>query len=205
MKKLFELYNKFINGSLNIHGILLTPIAMDDNTITFEMDNPEDISYSEECLKGYLMENTDKFKTVLGLPRLNLNPKISNADTLYINWDLKNKIEDYLNSVNVLTLKHNDTINKIYIEHSDFDIVIQDETKVKISNYVNPIKSTIDYGTGEKPTILMKAIEMYEYNQSQHRYDETDESYLGIDSILNEEEALVDPDWMVQYVVTYFD
>jgi len=205
MKKLFELYNKFINGSLNIHGLLLTPIAMDDNSITFEMDNPQDISYSKDCLQGYLMENTDKFKTVLGLPRLNLNPKISNADTLYINWALKNKIEDYLNSVNVLTLKHNDTINKIYIEHNDFDIVIQDETKVKISNYVNPIKSTIDYGVGEKPTILMKAIEMYEYNQSQHRYDETDESYLGVDSILNEEKALVDPDWMVQYVVTYFD
>jgi hypothetical protein len=205
MKKLFELYNKFINGSLNIHGILLTPIAMDHTSITFEMDNPEDISYTKDCLQGYLMDNIDGFKRLLGDPKLKLIPRISNAETLYINWDLKNKIEDYLNSVNVLTLKHNDTINKIYIEHSDFDIVLQDDNKVKISNYVNPIKSTVNYGTGEKPTILMKAIEMYEYNQHQHRYDETDESYLGIDSILNEEKALVDPDWMVQYVVTYFD
>jgi hypothetical protein len=49
------------------------------------------------------------------------------------------------------------------------------------------------------------AIKRYKNAQELSKYDETELSYPKFDEIIDENPALVDNDWMVQYVITEFD
>jgi hypothetical protein len=76
---------------------------------------------------------------------------------------------------------------------------------LKVINYVKPLKAFV-YGIGgREKSEIEKAVRLYEDYQRKGKYNETEENYEKIDDILDhQQESLVDPDWMVQYVATKF-
>jgi len=84
-------YNKISKqGGLNFHGIKLIPNLVDD-TIEFEMDNENDLSYSKQALTYYVNNKFLKFIRLFGASSFTHQIiysrvlKINNAEDIYLN------------------------------------------------------------------------------------------------------------------------
>ena len=200
-EKNLELYKKYLKGSLNVNGIELIPYKTDRiNTIYFKIHNPNDVSYSEMSLKGWVTESISKFYEIIGISDEPIFEIL--GDSYYINNKLTNEINEYFNSITKITYKS----LSIKVEHLGLSINFTNDNSLIIENYVKPLKATIQLTNGrEKNTDLDFAIERYRNNQKLNKYDETEENYLKIDTILENENALIDHEWMVEFVVTKFE
>ena len=202
-KKYLELYTKYINGHLNVNGVLLQPLGFNyNNVMVFEITNPNDVSYSYSALRGFANESMILFQKLLGVEKevRTLIQSPSDDESLYINEELLTKIKNYLKTVKVLKVGP----HEIQIKPVNAEIEINDNGLV-IKNYVKPLKTflyTQNKGRGESE--IKFTVKQYRSFQKQSKYDETDYFYSNIDEILEGEIALVDNEWMVEYVKTEF-
>ena len=201
-EKVLELYQKYLKGNLDINGVNLIPYKIDKiYTIYYKIDNPNDISYSEMALRGWITESIDKFYGIIGFDKKPTFEIIGKS--YYLNNDIKNQIDTFLNSINRVACNNNLYIE---VEHKGFSINFLNENSLLIENYVKPLKATIELTNGKHKKIdLDFAIERYKNSQKLSKYDETEENYLQIDNILEDQDALIDHEWMVEYVVTKFE
>ena len=202
-EKYLELYTKYINGRLNVNGVLLQPLGFDySNTMVFEITNPNDVSYSYSSLKGFTNESMQSFQKLLGVEKdvRTLIQSPSDNESLYINEELLTKIKNYLKTVKVLKVGP----HEIQIKPVNVEIKINDNGLV-IKNYVKPLKTFLyTQNKGRGKSEIEFTVKQYQSFQKKSKYDETDYSYSNIDEILEGEIALVDNEWMVEYVKTEF-
>lgn len=202
-KKYLELYTKYLNGHLNVNGVLLQPLGFDySNTMVFEMTNPNDVSYSYSALRGFTNESMQSFQKLLGVEKdvRTLIQSPSDDESLYINEELLTKIKNYLKTVKVLKVG----FHEIQIKPVNVEIEINDNGLV-IKNYVKPLKTFLyTQNKGIDKSEIEFTVKRYQSFQKQREYDETDYFYSNIDEILEGEIALADNEWMVQYVKTEF-
>jgi len=202
-KKYLELYTKYINGHLNVNGVLLQPLGFDySNVMVFEITNPNDVSYSYSALRGFANESMQLFQKLLGVEKevRTLIQSPTDDESLYINEELLTKIKNYLKTVKVLKVG----AHEIHIKPVNATIKII-ENDLVIKNYVKPLKTflfTQNKGRGESK--IEFTVKNYQSFQKQSKYDESDYFYSNIDEILEGEIALVDNEWMVEYVKTEF-
>ena len=202
-KKYLELYIKYINGHLNVNGVLLQPLGFDySNVMVFEITNPNDVSYSYSALRGFANESMQLFQKLLGVEKevRTLIQSPTDDESLYINEELLTKIKNYLKTVKVLKVG----AHEIHIKPVNAEIEII-ENDLVIKNYVKPLKTflyTQNKGRGESK--IEFTVKRYQSFQKQSKYDESDYFYSNIDEILEGEIALVDNEWMVEYVKTEF-
>ena len=203
-EKYLELYLRYIKGHLTINDILLYPFSYsDDGVMMFEMSNPNDVSYSYAALKGFANESMESFQKLLGIQKeVHTLIRSSNDDeSLYINEELLTKIKNYLKTVTTLKVGS----HEIHIKPVKVEIEITKDEGLLIRNYVKPLKTflyTQNRGRGESE--IEFTVTRYRSFQKQSKYDETEYSYPLIDEILEGEIALVDNEWMVEYVKTEF-
>jgi len=202
-KKYLELYTKYLNGHLNVNGVLLQPLGFDySNTMVFEITNPNDVSYSYSSLKGFTNESMQLFQKLLGVEKdvRTLIQSPSDNESLYINEELLTKIKNYLKTVKVLKVGP----HEIQIKPVNVEIEINDNGLV-IKNYVKPLKTFLyTQNKGRGKSEIEFTVKQYQSFQKKSKYDETDYFYSNIDEILEGEIALVDNEWMVEYVKTEF-
>ena len=203
-KKYLELYTKYLNGHLNVNGVLLRPLGFDHSqTMVFEVINPNDVSYSYAALKGFTNESMESFQKLLGIQKEvhTLIRSSNDEESLYINEELLTKIKNYLKTVTTLKVGS----HEIHIKPVKVEIEITKDEGLLIRNYVKPLKTflyTQNRGRGESE--IEFTVTRYRSFQKQSKYDETEYSYPLIDEILEGEIALVDNEWMVEYVKTEF-
>jgi hypothetical protein len=203
-KKYLELYTKYLNGHLNVNGVLLRPLGFDHSqTMVFEVINPNDVSYSYAALKGFANESMESFQKLLGIQKEvhTLIRSSNDEESLYINEELLTKIKNYLKTVTTLKVGS----HEIHIKPVKVEIEITKDEGLLIRNYVKPLKTflyTQNRGRGESE--IEFTVTRYRSFQKQSKYDETEYSYPLIDEILEGEIALVDNEWMVEYVKTEF-
>ena len=203
-KKYLELYTKYLNGHLNVNGVLLRPLGFDHNQLmVFEVTNPNDVSYSYAALKGFANESMESFQKLLGIQKEvhTLIRSSNDEESLYINEELLTKIKNYLKTVTTLKVGS----HEIHIKPVKVEIEITKDEGLLIRNYVKPLKTflyTQNRGRGESE--IEFTVTRYRSFQKQSKYDETEYSYPLIDEILEGEIALVDNEWMVEYVKTEF-
>ena len=201
--KYLELYTKYIKGHLNVNGVLLQPLGFDySNTMVFEITNPNDVSYSYSSLKGFTNESMQLFQKLLGVEKdvRTLIQSPSDNESLYINEELLTKIKNYLKTVKVLKVGP----HEIQIKPVNVEIEINDNGLV-IKNYVKPLKTFLyTQNKGRGKSEIEFTVKQYQSFQKKSKYDETDYFYSNIDEILEGEIALVDNEWMVEYVKTEF-
>jgi len=200
-KKILELYQKYLKDGLFISGVRLVPYKIDKiYTIYYKIDNPDDISYSEMSLRGWVTESLNKFYEIIGFDNEPIFEIL--GESYYVNDSLMNELGEYLKTVKKIVCNNNLLID---IEHKGFSVEFHGDNSLLIENYVVPLKAIIKLTNGrEKRTDLDFAIERYKNHQKLSKYDETEFNYIQIDTILENKEALIDPEWMVEYVVTKF-
>lgn len=201
-EKIVQFYIKFLKGSLDINGVKIVPYKMDsDNLMYFKIDNPDDVSYSEMSLKGWITESLDKFYNFIGID--SGTPKFEILGrSFYMNDTLTNELHDFFKSVNRISCYN----YNIEVEHLGLSFNFVGDNSFLIENYIRPIKASIKLSNGKfKKINLDYAIERYKESQRHGKYDETETNYIEIDTILDNELALVDHEWMVEYVVTKFE
>ena len=203
-KKYLELYTKYLNGHLNVNGVLLRPLGFDHSqTMVFEVINPNDVSYSYAALKGFANESMESFQKLLGIQKEvhTLIRSSNDEESLYINEELLTKIKNYLKTVKVLKVGS----HEIHIKPVKVEIEITKDEGLLIRNYVKPLKTFLyTQNKGKVESKIEFTVERYQSFQKGSKYSETDRSYPHIDEILEGETALVDNEWMVSYVKTEF-
>jgi hypothetical protein len=108
--RLLSLFLKDLEPPVNINGLILNPQVGFDS-ITWEIENPNNLSYSTEVVEGYLQELLYQFQITTGTKDLpewkncwNKYCKVNDSD-VYINRELSNKINqqcDRLNSIKLI-------------------------------------------------------------------------------------------------------
>lgn len=202
-EKYLELYKKYIGGGLNLDGIILTPISINgEYDITFHLSNPEDKSYSEPAIRGWVNENRFKFLEILGVSR-DYMPSYLDIEKLYFSKTLIKQLTQYFKSVKVVKIG----AWSIYVKHLYFTAGIRRDESLVVTNYVEPYKCVVTTQEGKVYDVPLKeGLEHYKHWQRDSKYDETELNYPNFDEIIDSEgDVLVDGDWMVQYVVTEFD
>jgi len=199
-ERYLELYKKYIKGEENIFGIRLIPVDItDDYEITYRMDNPKKISYSKQSIRGWITERREEFNNVLGL---NIDEMMYlDCDNFYLNQELIDELTSYFNSIREVKVGP----WEIRVRHGYFTAGIRNDDSFVVTNYVDPIRADLTTANaGWTKTDLDTAISRYKNWQRQSKYDETERIYSKFDEIIDKYPALVDNDWMVQYVITEF-
>jgi hypothetical protein len=108
--KLLQLFIKDIEPPVNINGLLLHP-QLNEDSIEWDIENPNNLSYSTDVVEGYLQELLYQFQITTGTKDLpewkncwNKYCKVNDSD-VYINRELSNKINqqcDRLNSIKLM-------------------------------------------------------------------------------------------------------
>jgi len=108
--RLLRLFLKYLNPPININGLILHP-QFGDDSITWDIENPKNYSYSTEVVEGHLQELLYEFQISTGTSGLpewencwNKYCKVTDSD-VYITRELSNKINqqcDRLNSIKLM-------------------------------------------------------------------------------------------------------
>ena len=202
-EKYLELYTKYINGRLNVNGVLLKPIKFEDDVMTFKMSNPKDKSYSYHALEGFANESFELFQELIGVGEHLPSPTIQSDDdvSFYINGELFSEIKEYLKNILVLKFKE----CEINIKPMYFDISLSRGNEIKIVNYVKPLNTFIrSLPNNRTKSDILETVFKYKEYQNKARFDETEFIYPLIDDILEKEKSLMDDDLMIGYISTEF-
>lgn len=108
--RLLKLFLNYLNPPVDINGLILNPQVGFDSII-WDIENPDNLSYSTEVVEGYLQELLYQFQISTGTKDLpewkNCWDKYCgvNDSDVYINRELSNKINqqcDRLNSIKLI-------------------------------------------------------------------------------------------------------
>jgi hypothetical protein len=212
-KKIFDLYKKFIKGTLNVHGIELSPDLHESGSfIEFLFNNPKDLPYSKEGLSGFVQESFHDFGKFIGLDLLKLwRDKFDiDCEDLYVTEELYYRIDNTLKNIRDLKLVYDwMTTVHLKVKHIKTNIFMENRDTLVVENVVKPllayykIKSEDDEKS-IKNIELKDGVDEYEYLQTIRRFDDSETNYLIIDDVFNNYPALLDNDWQVNYTTTIF-
>jgi hypothetical protein len=113
--RLLSLFLKYLNPPVNINGLILKAQVGFDSII-WEIENPNNLSYSTEVVEGYLQELLYEFQISTGTKDLpewkncwNKYCKVNDSD-VHINRELANKINQQCDRLNIIKLVDGDTL-----------------------------------------------------------------------------------------------
>lgn len=215
-EKILKLFKRFAGDEIDIHGLKCIPVRVGEEIISknhnkpyypieFKIENPNKVSYFYSIVEEELMDIVQEFGEYV---TYKFTPEVSWNDTpkFYLNNETKNKIQKVFDSVREIKF----TTGTPFVGYKRYVINIEsvgmrlgweDAETYYIDNKVKLISATLN---GEK-TDVVDVIEEYidNYLYFKETYYETEEYYLDIDSILNQE-PLLKADWIATYYNTKF-
>ena len=223
-----ELYlnmlTKFFKGKINVDGVLFYPIGIFDanmgpDVLTFRMENPKNLSYTQAAIESLLDEQVNYFNKLAGMgEHSRFSAKVENIEEIYVQEDIKSIVNNVLSKVTKLKTnfyedeESNLSVYDILIIDPEYVTYEMDDDFVRINNFVKLIKAyQYDRTTDEliKEISIEDAISGYEWWQSYHTYDETEINYPELDVIFSDSELgiskFIDADFQAPYVVTNFE
>ena len=116
--KLLRLFLKTIDTPLNINGLLLYP-QLNEDSIEWDIENPNDVSYSNFVVDGHLEELLYDFMIMTGTkdrPEWGSNIyekfcRVGNVRYFYINQELRQKINDKCSDFTSIELHDEEKLN----------------------------------------------------------------------------------------------
>jgi hypothetical protein len=198
-----KLFGKFIGNPVNINGLELTlsagPSDVDGYCLfNFDINNNDDVSFLNEVVKEEIIEIIADFSKYVPLK---IYPHINFGETpYYFSEDLNLRIKNFFGGIK--SIWYGDGFHPIVIdgESIGFDVeVIDDEliltNKFKVyETYVNGVK--VD--DTKSVSINYKIRTM-----ANSRFWESENIYIGLDSVLNDY-PLLNKGWITQSYVTTF-
>ena len=206
--KLLSLFIKSLESPTNINGLLLYPQVSDDN-ITWELKNPNDLSYAPNVVEGYLEELFYDFMVMTGTKdrpewgdgytkycRLNNNYKV------YINKSLRNDINKVSEKLKTINLEDGTELeSECYVKN--WDITYQDNEALYIYVSLELFNPKIN-GEEVDDDTLESFIQDFTYNDTAP--DQETDIIWSIATVIMDDKNLFDNDYMfVTPVIGYFD
>ena len=143
----------------NFHGIIIKPL-FDDELITFEFNNPNNLSYNITPIRGYFYDECDMFGKILGITELEMYTKYikhtdyTHGNRLFINdsdkQELTNITKKYANKFIMNSSRYDvslsadvSVVGDIHLSSYDSD-AIDIDVDLKFENLTNPKKPNYD-------------------------------------------------------------
>jgi hypothetical protein len=195
MEEIFKLFYSSLEKPTNIKGIILFP-SIKDEKIVWKYDNPTELSFNTYVLETCI---EDLFYTFCKHAEMTLVPifpifwDIDSPKTLYINEELKSKIEQSLLDINNLVLCYNNTYLECNSQLFDWKLSQEDPETI----FLVVIFKLFDIFIDNEPVDSTKAIEWIEeyYYEGEANIDA--EQLLDPTSfIILEEELISDESYM---------
>jgi hypothetical protein len=213
-EKILKLFKKFAGDPLDIQGLIVTPVKVEPSPKTFrgadltnmyfKVTNPDDVPYFSPIVEDRIYDETDDFEAFVN-EKIEVYFVPSFKTGMYINEELRSKIQKVFNSVKVIEFTTGTPFigyerYKLFIESVGLSIGGWDSESYYIINNAK-IKSA--YKNGE-PCDIKEAKDEYTevFLPDKDSYWETENLYMEIDNILNEYPLFSDP---YRNVVSYYD
>jgi len=126
--KLSKLFIRDLEPPVNINGLLLNP-TLNEDFIEWDIENPNDISYSNFVIDGHLEEKLHDFMVMTGTKDREEWGKdiyekycrVGNVRYFYINQELRDKINDKCSKFTSIELQDGEKLNsECYVLNWDF-------------------------------------------------------------------------------------
>jgi hypothetical protein len=213
-QRLIKLYYDKLKKPTVINGLVLHPFMV-DNKIKWEVENPNDVSFASTVVEGYLEEMLHGFLTLTGIsnstyPNTSINwselsrdyCKLTKSD-VYINKEIRNKINRSFNNLKEITLNDSGSIliAKCFIKGWSIDYIETDSLGFHLDlELSNP---NID-GENVDDDTLQDYIQSFIYDDTSH--DQETEIIWKASSIVQNEKNLFDGDYMyTESIIGYYD
>jgi hypothetical protein len=206
--KLLSLFIKSLDSPTNINGLLLYP-QLNEEKITWKLKNPNDLSYSNPVIDGYLEELLYDFMIMTGTKdrpewgNWTEHCKLGNIRHFYINQELRDKINDACNKFTSIKLEDegNELNSECYV--MNWDIGYEDS---EIFNFFISLELTNPKINDEEvdDDTLDEFIKEFIYNDTAGE-QETDAIWNLITRVIDDKN-MYDSSYMIaNAVIGYFD
>lgn len=207
MEKLIGMYYKSLKKPTNINGLLLYPF-MEDGNIRWEYDNQNNVSFNIDTIEGYLEQLIDDFFKLVGIkPDFRvIGPKYCKIDspkTLYINNELKSKLDKSLSKINKINLFDGDENFKCDSKMVNWELKYQDSESLSLYVSFKIYNAYID----KEPVDDIKASKwLQEFVYSEESMESEHDVVHEATGIIYREKNIYDSDYMyVNIVLDYYD
>lgn len=201
-----------------MNGLVLHPFMI-DNKIKWEVENPNDVSFSSDVVEGHLEEMLHKFLTLAGLvDGYSVNPsvdwselsqnycRLSESD-VHIGKDLRNKINQKCDRFNTIKLKDEGQILTTNCYVKDWSIEYPDTESLYFHVSLELTNTHIDWGVESEYVdydTTSKFLKEFMYNDTSSE-QETDLLWQIITEIYNEKNMFDDTYMFYVGLIEYYD
>ena len=207
--KLLRLFLKTIDTPLNINGLLLYP-QLNEDSIEWDIENPNDISYSNFVVDGRLEESLYDFMVMTGtkdLPEWGSDIyekycRVGNVRYFYINQELRDEINAKCNNFTSIKLVDDEELNsECYI--MNWDIGYEDSEMFNFYLSLELTNPKID-GVDVDDDTLHDFIQNFTYNDTAQE-QELDAVWHIITEIIDNKNMYDSTYMYSNAVIGYFD
>lgn len=213
-EKLIKLYYNKLKKPTIIHGLVLHPFIVDDRII-WEVENPNDVSYSSTVIEGHLEEMLYEFLELAGVVNREkvsggldwsvIGPKycrLSKQD-VYISKETRDKINKSLENFNEIQFNDSGSILNAECFVKNWSIEYPDTESLYFHLDLELFNPNIDNEDVDDDT-LQEFIESFIYDEDSS--DQEQDLISEQMSILYNEKNLIDTDYMfIMPVIGYYD
>jgi hypothetical protein len=213
-ERLIKLYYEKLKKPTIIYGLVLHPFMV-GYQIKWEVENPNDVSFASTVVEGHLEEMLHDFLTLAGITNAHYPSsgldwsqlsidycKLTKSD-VYINKEIRNKINRSFNNLKEITLNDSGSIliAKCFIK--DWSIEYIDTEALGFHLDLELFNPNID-GENVDDDTLQDYIQSFIYDETSH--DQEAEIIWEAASIVQNEKNLFDNDYMyTQAIIGYYD
>jgi len=196
MEEIFKLFYNSLEKPIDIKGILLFPYIEDDK-IVWRYDNPADLSFNtyvlETCIEDLFYDFCKQAEMTL-VPTFPIFWDIDSPKTLYINEELKSKIEQSLLEIKDLSYWDDNNSNLVCKSQMDYWELSQEFSE---TIFLEVGFNLYDIFIDNVPVDSIKANKWLEgYMHAENAIVEGEYLLDGIKYIISEEETLLDESYM---------
>ena len=201
-EKIIKLFKQFAGDPLDIKGLVVTPVKVepsfkrkDRTNMYFRVQSPNDISYFSPIVQNYIYDETEEFGDFIN-EKIDVFFVPSFKLGLYLNEELKSKIQKVFDSVNVIEFTTGTPFigyerYKLFIKSVGITTSFWDDESFYIMNNVRAIRAEKN-GDWWDPKVVVSEY-LNDFLPEMEGYWETENLYSQIDNILNDYPLFKDP------------
>jgi hypothetical protein len=213
-ERLIKLYYNKLKKPTVKYGLVLHPFMV-DNKIKWEVENPNDVSFSSTVVEGHLEEMLHDFLKLAGVTNgynptsgldwseLSRNYCRLNKDDVYVSKNTRNKINESLENLNKIKLDDNGSILISECFVKNWSLEYPDTEALYFHLDLELVNPKIDDEDVDDDT-LQDFIQSFVYDDDANEQEQ--EIISDIMRVIYDEPNLLDHDYMfIAPVIGYFD
>ena len=210
-EKILNLFKQFAGDPLDIKGLVVTPVKVEKwprsgqgVNMYFRVKNPNDISYFSPIVENYILDETNDFGEFVN-QKIGVYFVPSFKEGIYLNEELKSKIQKVFNSVKVIEFTTGTPFigyerYKLFIESVGITTSFWDNDSFYIMNNVKAVRAEKNGDWWDPKVVVSEYIDGFLIDKE--NYWESENLYHPIDNILNDYPLFINPS---NQIAGYYD